>query len=326
MNTKWIGLVVAAVVMVAAGVLWHSAEPPASEPPVIGVISLTPVDSRTQAGFKSAMAELGYVEGRDVVYRVSPPAGHIDRLDAIIGEQLAAGVDLIFVSSTPGTLAVKRATAGSNLPVVFAPVNDPVGSGIVPSLKRPSGNITGIRLPRGDNLRLQWLAQLSPQVKRVFLPYNAADKSALESLRQVEQGAETLGLDLIAHPITNIEEVDAAAANIPAEADAVFLPRDSTVESRVERFVEATLARRLPLCAPSLLQVEAGALLSYGFNHFQIGRQAARLVQQILAGTPPADLPVETAESYLALNLKSAEAIGMELPEAVLRQAAELVR
>ena len=322
---RWVGL---GVLLVAAAVgfgIWTSAERPAG-PPVIGLISLTPVDSRTQSGFKSAMADFGYREGRDVVYRVSPPAGHIDRLDAQVQEQLAAGVDLIFVSSTPGTLAVKRATEGSGLPVVFAPVNDPLGSGIVPNLKRPAGNITGIRLPRGDNLRLKWLAELSPEVKRVFLPYNAADKSALESLKRVEQGATALGLELIAQPITNLKEVDAAAAAIPAEADAVFLPRDSTVESRVARFVEATLARKLPLCAPSLLQVEQGALLSYGFNHFQIGRQAARLVHQILGGARPADLPVETAESYLALNLKSAEAIGLELPDHVLRQAAEVVR
>ena len=325
MRTKLL-IVAALLLALAAGLLWRHVPWREPTPPVVGLISLSAVDERTQAGFFDRMKELGYREGRDIVYRVSPPALSIERLDGLVQEHLDADVDLLFVSSTPATLAVQRATAERPIPVVFAPVNDPLGTGIVADLGEPGGNITGIRLPRGDNLRLEWMLDLGPTIRHIYFPYNPQDKSSLETLKQVREGAKKLGAELLLAPVRNLAEIDAAAAAIPREADAVFLPRDSSVESRIDRFVTASLAAKVPLCAPSLLQVEAGALLSYGFNHFQIGRQAARLVHQILRDVDPAILPVETAESYLAVNLKSAEAIGLELPEHLLRQAATVIR
>ncbi len=321
-------ILVSGLAALLIGTYWLLRQPVANDgrPLAIGVVQLTPVDTTTLQGFKQGMEELGYREGKDVVYLEAAPAGTIDLLEALIRHHLTAQPSLFFVSSTPATLAVKKLVGNSGIPVVFAPVNDPVGAGIVASLKAPGGNITGIRLPAGDDLRLEWLTRIAPAVKRVYLPYNPADPSALASLELVRQAAAALGIELLTEKIRSGEAVSPALAALPANIDAIFLPRDSTIESRIDDFTAAALKRRLPLCAPSLLQVEAGALFSYGFVHRQIGHQAARLADQILRGASPASLPVETAESQLAINLLTARAIGLSIPGEILRQAEYVIR
>ncbi|MDO8958529.1 MAG: ABC transporter substrate-binding protein, partial [Rhodocyclaceae bacterium] len=240
---------------------------------------------------------------------------------------LAKNPDLFLVSSTPATQAVKRLTeANRKPPVVFAPVNDPLGAGIVADLRHPGGHITGIRLPLGDDLRLQWLVRIAPQVKRVFLPYTADDKSALTSVQQATEAAARLGLELVKHPIPAGSTVSAAIAAMPANVGAIFLPRDSRVEAAIAEFVAVAEARRLPITAPSRMQVEAGALFSYGFVHDDIGRQAARLADQILKGIPAGDLPVEMAESSLSINLVTARKLGIFIPDNILLHAEHVIR
>jgi putative ABC transport system substrate-binding protein len=133
-------------------------------------------------------------------------------------------------------------------------------------------------------------------------------------------------MELRPQPDTNAAEIRAALANLPATVEAIFLPRDSTVEAQIAQFTAIARQRGLPIAAPSLSQVQAGALFSYGFIHHEIGRQAARLAAEILGGTPPGELPVEMAESYLAINLRTARAIGLEIPDAILLQAERIIR
>jgi putative ABC transport system substrate-binding protein len=301
--------------------------PPQAAPRVIALVQLTEVDRGTVAGFQEAMTEMGYQEGRNVSYLLVPPAGRADKLEGIILGQLARNPDLFLVSSTPATLAVKRLTEAKAMPpVVFAPVNDPLAAGIVSDLKRPGGHITGVRLPLGDDLRLQWLTRIAPRAKRVFLPYSAHDKSAELSVRQATEAAAKLGLTLVTHPIPEGEGVGPTIAAMPTDVEAIFLPRDSRVEAAIAQFVAAAETRRLPIAAPSLVQVKAGALFSYGYVHHDIGRQAARLADQILRGVTAGDLPVEMAESSLAINLASARKLGLAIPDDVLLQAEHIVR
>jgi putative ABC transport system substrate-binding protein len=326
MSARW--LVVAGLALLVGGVLFGGLRQVRTAPPrlTIGVVQLTAVDAETFDGFKEAMAELGFREGKDVRYRFPGPAGSIERLDAMIAAHLAAKVDLLLVSSTPAAQAAKRATAGSATPVVFAPVNDPLKAGVVRTLQAPGGNVTGVRLPQGDALRLQWLLKVAPHVKQVLFTFNPDDQSALESLRQMEQVSGSLGVSLLRQPVADLDALPGYLRALPPEVDALLLPRDSSHEARVDDYVAAALARRLPLCAPSLTQVRAGALLSYGFVHREIGRQAARMAVQVIRGIPPAELPVETARSYLAVNLATARAIGVQLPDDVLRQAHLVIR
>lgn len=312
------------VVLMAGGLWWYGGDSPQERPLLIAAVRLTPVDDATLAGFKDGLRELGYREGEDIRYFHEQPAGEIGRLDGYVRRALAQQPDLIFVSSTPGTLAVQQATRSH--PVVFCPVNDPVDSGIVKSLKAPGGNITGIRLPRGEDLRLQWLTKLAPGAKRVLFPYNPVDRSAQQTLAAVKTAAEKLGVELMEQPVRDSAELERDLDAFSGGVDAIFLPRDSTIESHINAYVATANRLRIPLCAPSLTQVEAGALLSYGFMHYEMGRQAARLADQVLQGVAPADLPVETARSYLAINLTTAEAIGLDIPEDLLRQADKLLR
>ncbi len=320
-------LLLLALLAVLAVILQSLWEPPAdAHVPTIGALRLTPVDSETFQGFKAAMAGLGYQEGRTIRYRVTPPVGDIAHLERVAADHVAAGADLIFVSSTPATLAIKRATERDGLPVVFAPVNDPVGAGVVSNLRAPGGNLTGVRLPQGDSLRLQWLTRAVPGIRRVLLPYNPKDPSALESLRQVRETAEILGIELIVREIHPARTDDDDPIELPQGIDAIFLPRDSSVEARIAEYVAVALRRKLPLCVPGLAQVQEGALLSYGFVHREIGHQAARLADQVLRGIAPADLPVETARSYLAINLRTAAKIGVPISDELLRQAQVVIR
>lgn len=296
-------------------------------PRVIALVQLTEVDRNTRKGFMEAMSALGYREGEQVIYLSAPPAGSADKLERLIRQHLAQKPDLFFVSSTPATLVAKQlTTASGGPPVLFAPVNDPLAAGIVKDLKHPGGHITGIRLPTGDDLRLQWLTRIAPHVKRVFLPYTGDDESALTSVQQATEAAGKLGLRLLPYPIPKDGSVADAIAALPADAEAIFLPRDSRVEAGIAAFVAIAEQRRLPICAPSRIQVEAGALFSYGYVHQDIGRQAARLADQILQGLPPGDLPVEMAENSLSINLRTALELGLHIPDDVLLQADFLIR
>ena len=322
-----IALIIVIVVALGGLIAWSLWPTPPTGPKFIGSVSLTEVDIQTMNGFKAGLQELGHVEGRDFVLAAAEPAREIGRLEPLIAGHLRNRVDLLLISSTPATLAAKRLTESNPVPMVFAPVNDPVGAGIVPEMKHPGGNITGVRLPVGDQPRLQWLLRLQPKIRRVLVPYTPEDKSALASLEEMRKAADVLGIVAVAVAVHAREDIRALVRDLPPEIDAIYLPRDSSVESQIDLFVRTSLEHKLPLSAPSTQQVERGALVCYGFMHYQLGRQAARLADQILfQGADPGDLPVEIGRNYLSLNLKTAEAIGLEVPEAYIRQAEKVVR
>lgn len=322
---RWLWL---PLLLVAAGLaIWATHEPPAKTAvPRIAMLSLTPVDVATQEGFRLGLRELGYTEGVDIVLDRAEPAGSIDRLEPQLKELLARQPDLLLVSSTPATQTAQKLTAASRLPVVFAPVNDPLAAGIVTSLATPGGNLTGVRLAPGDAMRLWWLHELAPHVRRVLLPYTPGDRSAQGTLEKVRPLAARLSLTLIERPVSGPEELEQLLHAIPKDTEAIYLPRDSSIEAHVARWVAVARHHKLPLSAPAIAQVSAGALFSYGFQHREIGRQAAHLADQILRGVPPGDLPIETAENILALNLATARIIGLTIPDSALAQAGVVIR
>jgi putative ABC transport system substrate-binding protein len=323
-----LSLALAIVAGIALSLLWEdTTEPQKAAPRVVAMVQLTAVDANTVAGFQEKLAQLGYRENSEIVYLSTGPVGQVDKLESVIQNHLTKQPDLIFVSSTPATQAVKRLTdLKQHPPIVFAPVNDPLAAGIVSDLRRPGGHITGIRLPTGDDLRLQWLLRIAPHAKRIYLPFSKDDRSSLTSLKQASEAAEKLGIKLLPQALPPEGGVSAAIAALPADADAIFLPRDSRIEAGIETFVAEARKRRLPLSAPSLIQVQAGALVSYGFVHKDIGRQAARLADQIFRGVAPGDLPVEMAESRLAINLAAAREIGITIPDDIIAQAEYVLR
>ena len=315
-----VGVVVLSLLLAACG------GPAKPKTYTIGVVNLAPTLEDTITGFKQGMTELGYIEGENVTYIYAGPAGSIDELDGKAQDLVKAKVDLIFSISTPAAQAAKKATADNNIPVVFGILTDPVGAGVVTSLAQPGGNITGVTFGPQEVRRLEWLTRIAPAVKRVYIIYNSNDTSAKLALKIVNDNAANLGFEIVSREARNPDEIAAALSDFPENIDALYLLPDSQTEAKLADILAVATARRLPTSVANVDRVKDGPLYSYAMKQLPVGRQAARLADQILKGTKPADLPVETTEFFLAINLKTAQAIGLTVPDDILSQADTIFR
>ena len=314
------------VVLAALVLALASGCQPKPDTATIGVVNFTTRLSAVYDGFKTGMAELGYVEGQNVQYVYSGGVGTTEALDPEIQNIIAQDVDLVFAITTPATMKAQLATSGTNLPVVFAPVNDPVASGVVKSLSRPGGNLTGIRTGGFASKELEWLVSLAPNTRRVFVAHNPDDGSSVAGLVASKEAASKLNIELVVHEARTPVQMNLVLANFPEDVDAILVLPNNMALDRITDFVKVAHERHLPLASVSYAQLEAGALMTYGPDFFQVGRQAARLADKVLKGTSPADLPVETSEFFLSINLRTAQAIGLTIPDEVLQQADRVIR
>ncbi len=293
----------------------------------VGVINIVPDLDQTLTGFKEGMKELGYIEGKNIRYLYNGATTDMSRLSAVAQSIVTAGVDLILTMTTPATLAVKDATAGTGLPVVFAVVTDPLGAGIVKSMQSPGGNITGVTFGIQEARRLEWLVKIAPETRNIYVPFNSRDKSPVLALKAMNASASKLGVRLLTREFHDLKTLDHAVLNIPAEANAVFLLPDSLMGTRLQDIVKIVNIRKLPTSVSNITALrEHDILTSFGFDQFVSGKQAARLAHEIFKGTRPADLPVETAEFFLCINLKTAKKIDLVITDEILRQADVIIR
>lgn len=295
-------------------------------PLVIGILLYTINNLPSFEGFKEGMKERGYVEGKEVTYLFNGPGESISALEAAMAQLIAQQPDLVYAAPTPAALIAQKATKENKIPVVFGPVNDPLVAGLVKSQQHPGGNITGVMLANSEGKRLQWIREFSPQAKTVLLPYNPDDASSILSLKNVREAAAALGFDILAKEVRNHDEISALIAKCPTGIEAIFIPRDAMIMARIKDFVDLSLQKKVILSSTRSDLVEKGALYSYGFDGFEIGKQAARLAYLILQGKNPGELPVETAEDYLAINLQTASAIGLTIAPHILHQAQKVYR
>lgn len=316
----WVALLFGA--LVAAGALFYQGQ---SNIPVIGILHPTKVHRPAVMGFIDALKEYGYEEGRSIVYHYEGPAGVGASLIERAKELRALHPDVIYTASTPATKAALEATRGTDIVVVFGPVNDPVGAGFVESLRRPRRPVTGVTLAPSTAKRLGWFTVFSPDIRHVLIPYNPEDKSSTSSLRRLEVAASSLGLDLEPRIVRTTEEVRVLFRALPDGVDGVFLPRDSMINAAIDELVPAAIEREIPVSGPGYNQAARGALFSYGVQQSSVGRTAARLVNEVLSGTDPAVIPVETVDSHLYINTETAKAIGLEISPAILAQAKKLL-
>jgi putative ABC transport system substrate-binding protein len=272
------------------------------------------------------MTALGYVEGENITYLYDGPIEIQEELGDAAANFVEANVDMILAFSTPAALAAQKATAATGIPVVFAPVTDPVGPGLVASISEPGGNVTGISNGRSEQRRMEWFLELVPDAKRFYVPYNSTDPSAVAALTAAQTAADELDVELVPQPATVSSEMIEAINNIPDDVDAVYMLPDGLAINHMDQLVTATIERRLPLSGPTADLVAAGALLSFGIDFRSVGEQAARLADQILRGSDPAVLPVEEGEFFLVINLTTAEAIGLEIDDSILQQAYRIIR
>jgi ABC-type uncharacterized transport system substrate-binding protein len=277
--------------------------------------------------FRDGLRELGYQEGRNIVIEYRWAEGNYERFPALVAELLAVPVDVIVTAGTPATLAVKKAT--STMPLVMIAVGDPVGTGVVPSLARPGGNITGLSsiAPDLEGKRLELLGEVIPKLSHVVLFLNPLNPFHTVSMRQALTAAQALGIKLQPLEVRTSGELDSAFAAIVREKpDALLILADRVFLHDRKRMMDFATEHRLPSVNAYRELVEAGGLMSYGPSYEDMHRRAADYVDKILKGAKPGDLPVEQPTKFtLIFNLKTAKALGLEVPPMLLARADEVI-
>jgi putative tryptophan/tyrosine transport system substrate-binding protein len=278
--------------------------------------------------FLEGMRALGYVEGQHLVIEYRGAAGQYERFPALTAELVRLPVDVLMTGNTAAALAAKQAT--STIPIVIVNVGDAVRTGLVASLARPGGNITGMSImnPEVVGKMLEILKDVLPTVSRVAILWNPAGPGHALQVRAAEVAAQALGVELLRVEASSPEAFDGAfVAMTRAHAGALLVLGDPVFSQHRSRLAELVATSRLPAIYRVREHVEAGGLMSYGPSLSDTWRRAATYVDKILKGAKPADLPVEQPTKFeLVINLKTADALGLTIPPTVLFQATEIIR
>ena len=322
--------------LIAAGVLlaapFATAAQQAAKVARIGYLSHNlALNRHLREAFRQGLRDLGYVEGRNVVIEFRDAEGKAERLPALAAELVALKVDVIVTVSNTTALAAKQATR--TVPIVFTAVADPVASGIVTSLARPGGNVTGLA-SLGSELvgkRLELLKQAVPGVSRVavlWLPGALGERTDNDMRTGADVASRALGVRLQFVEARSPEDFDRAFSDMTsARAGALTVLPSNMFLREHRRLVELAAKNRLPAVYSSREYVDAGGLMSYGANQVDLYRSAATYVDKILKGAKPSDLPVEQSSKFeLVINLKTANALGLTISQSVLERANEVIQ
>ena len=278
--------------------------------------------------YRQAMRDLGYIEGQTVVTEHRFGEGRTERLTDLALELVNLPVDVIVTSGTPATLAARRAT--QTIPIVFAASADPVGGGVVASLARPGGNVTGLSLMSSDlsRKRLEIMQEALSQFSRASILWDISNPGMALRVEETQTAADRLRVTLLRVGVLGLGELESALAGLPAlRPDVVLVTTEPFTIRHRERIVDVLLQHRLPAMFEDRSFVEAGGLMSYGPDIAENFRQAAGYVDKILKGAKPQDLPVSQPSKFeLTINLKTAEAIGIKLPPSILQRADKVIR
>jgi len=304
-----------------------NAQQPA-KPPTIGYLGPNSrlLDGQRLSAFVQRLRELGWIEDRTITIEYRWADGRNEHLADIAADFVRRKVDVIVTSATPPTVAAKQAT--SVIPIVFAAVGDPVGSGVVKSLARPGGNATGLSLQATDAVgkRLQLLGEVITGLRRLAIMANSGNPSAALEMREAEDTARTLGLEGVTSEIRRSEDIAPAFDAIKGRVEALYVCNDPLATTNRVRISTLASAARLPTMFIAREYVEAGGLMSYGANFQDLYRRTAEFVDKILRGTKPDDIPVEQPTKFdLIVNLTTAKALGLEIPPTLLARADEVI-
>ena len=302
---------------------------PAGAPHRIGFLgnSTEALEAHLVGSFRAGLRELGYVEGRSIVIEYRWAEGKYERFPALIAELLAQKVELIVTAGTPASLAVKKAT--TSVPLVMVAVGDPVDTGLVASLARPGGNITGLNstVEGLEGKRLELLREVIPKLSHVAVFRNPENPTLLNYLTEMKAAAQVLGIKLqVLEVRTSGDLEEAFKAVVRARPGALRVLGDRLFLHNRQRIMDFVNKQRLPTVPTHPELVELGGLLSFGPSYPGMHRRAAYFVDRILKGAKPADLPVERPTKFeLVVNLKAAKALGLKIPPAMLQRADRVI-
>jgi ABC-type uncharacterized transport system substrate-binding protein len=279
-------------------------------------------------GLQDGLKAVGLEDGQSVTLVVRDTKGNLKAAEAAAQALEQERVSLIVSFATSVTLAVKRAT--EQVPIVFVAGTDPVASGLVESIAKPGGRLTGVHTLGTDLTakRLEILKELLPRIRRVITFFNPNNPVAQASARSAQEAGQKLRIEIVERHVPSIEALRAAVRELKTErGDAFFFLSDAMVINQAQVIIDAANAIRLPAMAQDLVLAPMGALAGYGVNSRELGREAATYVQRILAGTRPSDLPVQAVDRLgLAVNLKTAKALGLTIPQSILIRANEVIQ
>ena len=296
--------------------------------PTIGFLGATTpaAESQRLAAFTQRLGELGWIEGRTVAIDVRWAEGRNDRFAEIAAEFVRLRVDVIVTQGTASIIAAKQATAV--IPIVFAAAGDPVGAGLVASLARPAGNVTGLSSQLRDTAtkRLELLRDVVPNLRRLAIMANVDNASIVLEMRELQATVPALGLDVITLEIHRGEDIAPSFDSLQGRADALVVLAEALAMTNRVRISTLALGARLPTMHGHREYVEAGGLMSYGPSVPAQYRRAADYVDKILRGTKPGDIPVEQPTKFeLIINLTTAKTLGLQIPDNLLTLADEVI-
>jgi putative ABC transport system substrate-binding protein len=299
-----------------------------AKPPIIGYLSPTSASTEGQwtAAFVRRLHELGWIEGSTVEIEYRWAEGHTERWSEFAAELVRLKVSVIVTYATPLTIAAKRAT--SVVPIVFAASSDPVDSGLVASLARPGGNVTSLSNQSIDAVskRVELLRDVVPNLHRLAVLANESNPMSRRQAEEVQAAAHALGLEVAPLDVRRADDIAPAFAALDGRADALYVTGEPLFFNNKLTISALALKARLPDMHILREEVVAGGLLSYGASFPDLFRRAAELVDKVLRGTKPADIPVEQPTKFdLVINLKTAKALGLTISDKMLALADELI-
>lgn len=310
-------------VLLLGGLMLSScSQPEVDKKFTIGVLNPNKGTMDISRGFIEGMWKEGYTEQELNIIEYAYGDGC--DIDAALRDLLKRNVDLLFTVTTPATKKARELTAQNNIPVVFA-MFDPVQSGVVESLSRPGENLTGIKLRGSVPKTLEWLQTIAPGIKNIYVPIKFDTTAAAMSLEDLQQTAQSLGLDITVEELATREEIDPAIEKLPASINAIFLLHSILISSNTEKIIKAANKRNFPT-ASAIGKHKEGVLVTSSPNLYKVGQQASRLARNILQGEAPATIPVEVAEFTLSVNLRTAQTIGVEISNDNLLQFNSIIR
>jgi putative ABC transport system substrate-binding protein len=291
----------------------------------IGVITKLSETVPAYTGFKSGMSTLGYVEGFDLryIYTEVPDTGE-EAIGNTFNDLINRDIDLLLTFEYDITLKCKRFTERDDLSILFISNPEPVEMGLVDSLSKPGLNITGIRMPETTYKALEWLTATVPDAKNIYLPYNPDTDTSLVKISELKRVADRLGISLVLDEVRSVDEAVAAIKSFGNNIDSVFRIPSSTLNPESRLITQAAYGFGIPVCSALLL--EEDILMTFTGSFTVAGKQAARMAHQIHKGINPDDLPVETSDAFLIINMNTAEKLGLTISPDVLAQAQKIIR
>jgi putative tryptophan/tyrosine transport system substrate-binding protein len=296
--------------------------------PTIGIMGAgsASVQSKPVAALMERLRDLGWNDRKTATIDYQWVDGHRERMGEIVAEFVRSKVDVIVTNSTPAVLAAKQAT--SEIPIIFPTAGDPVGTGLVASLAHPGGNVTGLGFQTTDTAgkRVQLLHEVVPDLHRLAILAITDDPSSTEEMAEAQKAATALSLESKIIGIQRAEEIAPALQAIKDQVDGLFVATSPPLFANRELISAFAMSAKLPATFSIRPYVDAGGLMSYGADFPQMWRRAAEMVDKVLRGTKPADIPVEQPTKFeLVINLKTAKALGLTIPPGILSIADELI-